>query len=447
MYSVLGLLLALGILVTVHEYGHFWVARRFGVKVLRFSVGFGRPLFKWTDKLGTEFAVAWIPLGGYVKMLDEREGEVAAAELPHAFTQKKPYQKILIALAGPVANFLFAIFAFALLYMIGVRDLTPVLAAAQPDTVAMQAGVERGDKVLSVDGKAIESFSQLNLALAARVGESGSIVLEVDRNGLRKTLTLPINNWLSDAQSPNPLADLGLYPMMPAQPAVIGDLQAGEAAEKAGLQRGDLILQANSETISDWLAWVEVIRANANQAINVDISREGQRLQIQITPGARTNDDGSVTGFIGAGTIAEPIPEEQFVTTRLWPGAAILKGITETNELVVLSYQSLGKMLTGDISLKQVGGPISMAQMAGRSVQYGFESFVGFLAFISISLAIVNLLPIPVLDGGHVVIHSLEWLKGGPLSDRAQFISMQIGLVFVLLLMSLSFINDIGRIM
>jgi regulator of sigma E protease len=433
--------------VTVHEYGHFWVARKFGVKVLRFSVGFGKPIWQWTDKQGTEFAIAWIPLGGYVKMLDEREGEVPENELNQAFTQKKPYQKISIALAGPLANFIFAIVAFTLMYSFGVRELVPLVDDPIESSVAYEAGMQRGDKILSIDGTSVGSFADVGIALASRVGESGAISIEIDRQGLRKTLMLPIQDWLATEQSPDPLRNLGIYPKMPIQPAIVGEVVLGGAASLAGLEREDVVLEADGVEIADWMSWVDVIRAKPDQSIALVIDRKGVVIDKIITPEQREMEDGSIIGYVGVGTVPQPWPDDQLVVSRIWPWQAFARGVSDTGRMIGLSYDMLSKMVTGKVSLKQIGGPISMARMAGMSVESGFEAFVSFLALISISLGIVNLLPVPVLDGGHVVIHAFEWIQGKPLSERAQIIGMQVGLAFIVMLMGLAFFNDIGRIM
>ena len=444
--SVFGLLVALGILVTIHEYGHFWVARRCGVKVLRFSVGFGQPIWRKYDRHGTEFALSWIPLGGYVKMLDEREGEVSEEDRPYAFTSKPPWQKILIALAGPLANLLFAIFAFMLMFMIGIQDLSTLVDQPTVDTPADIAGLQRGDRIVKVDGESVSSFSELGLALASRVGDSGTIELQVSRAGALRTLPVKITNWLATAQTPEPLASLGIRPQLPERPALIDHVEAGGAASVAGLQANDMVTAVDGRSVDSWSQWVDIIRQNPDKPMRLAVERAGQTIQITLTPGEKQLDDGSTIGYVGAATTPFSWPEDQLVLARYAPWTALVKGWDKTQEMVVLSYQMLWKMVTGKVSFRQVGGPISMAQMAGVSVQSGIEAFIGFLAFISVSLAIVNLLPVPVLDGGHVVLHSAEWLLRKPLPERVQMIGMQIGMFFVLSLMCLAFVNDIGRL-
>lgn len=444
--AVLGLLIALGILVTVHEYGHFWVARRFGVKVLRFSVGFGRPIWTKTDRHGTEFALAWIPLGGYVKMLDEREGKVPEEARHQSFNSKRPYQKIAIALAGPIANVLFAVFAFTLMYLIGVRELAPWVDAPAPGTPAAEVDIQRGDVLVEVDGVGVDSFSDIGLMLASRVGDTGTIELTLNREGAQLTRSLEIERWLASEQSPDPLGNLGLLPKMPEYSTAIGFVDESGAAFEGGLRSGDEVVEVNRQAMSTWSDWVNIVRSNPETELDMKVIRNGSFVSVSITPRERVLEDGSIIGFVGAGPVAVAWPEEQLTTVRHWPLQAFSLGIHDTLEMLELSYQMLWKMVTGKVSLKQVGGPISMAQLAGVSVSSGFESFIGFLALISLSLAIVNLLPVPVLDGGHVVIHSIEWALGRPLSEKAQIIGMQMGMAFILSLMLLAFFNDINRI-
>jgi regulator of sigma E protease len=443
--SIFGLLLALGILVTIHEFGHFWVARRCGVKVLRFSIGFGKPIWSKKDRTGTEFALGPIPLGGYVKMLDEREGAVPESERAYSFNSKPPWQKILIALAGPIANIVFAIFAFALMYMIGIQDLATLVDRPDAGTPLYQAGLQRGDLVLKVDGEDVKSFSEMALTLAGRVGDTGRIAFVVSHDGVLRTVNVEIEDWLSSSKTPDPLGNLGLIPQIPTVPATIGRIEPQGAADAAGLQPSDVVTAVDGNPIDSWGQWVDVIRANAGNTLRLSIKRDNQLMQVNITPAVKAQDDGSVIGYVGAGSAGFAWPDEQMVTSRFTPWMAAVKGWNQTWDMVGLSYQMLWKMITGKVSVRQIGGPISMAQMAGTSVSSGFEAFIGFLAFISISLAIVNLLPVPVLDGGHVAMHSIEWIIRKPLSERVQMVGMQIGIAFVLTLMCLAFFNDIGR--
>jgi regulator of sigma E protease len=443
--NILGILVALGILVSVHEYGHFWVARRNGIRVLRFSIGFGQPLYRWHDRHGTEFVIAWIPLGGYVKMLDEREGPVDEADLDEAFTRKTPGQRIAVASAGPIANFLFAILAFALLYSIGVQGLAPWAGEPPPQTPAAAAGVQRGDVIERVDGRTVVDWTDINLALARRVGDTGVIELLVRRSGQQIGLELPISQWMSRESEPNPMASLGLYPSRPDTPAVIGQIVSGGAAEASGLQAGDRILSVNGQMIENWLDWVGTIQPNGGQSLSVVLERDEGRKTITMTPAMR-DADGQTQGYIGAIAAPAAWPEEQLIVQREWPWTGVWLGLQDTAEMVGLSFAMLGKMVSGLVSVEQIGGPISMAQMAGESVQGGAESFIRFLAFISISLGVVNLLPIPVLDGGHIVMYAVEWIRGKPLSERLQVIGSQIGLMLIVGLMVLAFVNDIGRL-
>ena len=443
--NIIGLLLALGILVTVHEYGHFWVARRNGIKVLRFSVGFGQPLYRWYDKHGTEFAIAWIPLGGYVKMLDEREAPVAEVDKHQEFMSKTPLQRIAVASAGPIANFLFAILAFALLYSIGVKGLVPLVDQPPVDTPAAEAGFERGDLIRSVDGEAVDTWREVNLALARRVGDTGEIGFQVIRGNEERYLNVAVDRWMSRESDPNPMVSLGLYPRRPDVAPTIGQVFPGEAGEAAGLQVGDRIERVDGQVIEKWLDWVELIQLNGGRSISVEIVRDGRTMVLDVTPRIR-EVDGKSQGFIGVGAKPFEWPEDQITTQRVMPWTGVWLGLQDTWEMVGLSFDMLRKMLTGHVSVEQIGGPITLAQLAGDAVQGGLESFVRILAFISISLGVVNLLPIPVLDGGHILFYSIEGLRGKPLSERTQMIATQVGLMLIVGLMMVAFFNDIGRL-
>jgi regulator of sigma E protease len=306
--------------------------------------------------------------------------------------------------------------------------------------------LQRDDLVRRVDGKEVMTYSELNLAVASRVGDTGAIQLEVDRGGRSLRVDLSIDGWLADEQSPNPLQALGLSPRLPAYPAEIGRIEAGGAAARDGLLVGDVVVTTNGKEIDGWLDWVDVIQGSAGQPVLLSVLRNGETIEMTVTPGS-IEREGQVYGYVGAAVAPVSWEDDQLITSRYWPFEAVSRGFQDTFDMVTLSYQMLWKMVTGKVSLRQIGGPISMAQMAGVSVTSGVEVFIGFLAFISISLAIVNLLPVPVLDGGHVVMHSIELIFRRELPERAQIIGMQIGMAFIIALMLVAFFNDVTRIM
>ncbi|GBO84887.1 RIP metalloprotease RseP [Marinobacter adhaerens] len=444
--TVLALALTLGILVTLHEYGHFWVARRCGVKVLRFSVGFGKPMFSWYDKHGTEFAVAAIPLGGYVKMLDEREGPVPEELRDQAFTSKPPGQRIAIAAAGPVANFIFAIFAYWLLSVVGVTHVAPIVGQIADESVAERVGLQEGMEIHAVDGHRVSSWRDVNMRILERTGEHGSISMEVSEDGARGTVSGELSGWGLSDDTPNPLAEFGITPWRPAVPPVLGQISEGGRAEAAGLQPGDRIVAVNGEAIGSWFELVEFIRNAPEQTLQVTVERNGSEQSLSVTPEARTEESGESIGFVGAGVEAISWPEEVLRDVSYGPFAAIPVALSETWADTRLTLVAIKKMVTGLLSPTNLSGPITIARVAEASVSSGFEDFVRFLAYLSVSLGILNLLPVPVLDGGHIVYYTIEALRGKPLSEQAQAFGLRIGMAMILTLMVFALYNDLMRL-
>lgn len=444
--TVLALALTLGILVTLHEYGHFWVARRCGVKVLRFSVGFGKPMFSWYDKHGTEFTIAAIPLGGYVKMLDEREGPVPEELRDQAFTSKPPGQRIAIAAAGPVANFIFAIFAYWLLSVVGVTHVAPIVGQIADDSVAERVGLQEGMEIHAVDGHRVSSWRDVNMRILERTGEHGSISMEVSEDGARGTVSGELSGWGLSDDTPNPLAEFGITPWRPAVPPVLGQISEGGRAEAAGLQPGDRIVAVNGEAIGSWFELVEFIRNAPEQTLQVTVERNGSEQSLSVTPEARTEESGESIGFVGAGVEAISWPEEVLRDVSYGPFAAIPVALSETWADTRLTLVAIKKMVTGLLSPTNLSGPITIARVAEASVSSGFEDFVRFLAYLSVSLGILNLLPVPVLDGGHIVYYTIEALRGKPLSEQAQAFGLRIGMAMILTLMVFALYNDLMRL-
>jgi|SRR5690554_67907 len=444
--SVLALALTLGILVTLHEFGHFWVARRCGVKVLRFSVGFGKPLYSWYDRHGTEFAIAAIPLGGYVKMLDAREGPVPDGLQDQAFTSKPPSQRIAIAAAGPVANFLFAIAAYWLISVMGVTTVAPVVGEVTPGSVAERVGLQRGAEILAVDGRSVSSWQDVNMRLLERAGEQGPIALEITRGGTTGVLTAPLNGWNLSNSQPNPLAEFGIMPWRPDVPAVLGQLTGNGRAEQSGLAVGDRIVAVDGEPVADWFALVDIIQQAPEQRLELTVERNSRQLQVQVTPEARTLDDGRRIGFVGAGVQSISWPDSMLREIRFGPLAAIPNALEETWSDTRLTLVAIRKMITGLLSPTNLSGPITIARVAEASVSSGFEDFVRFLAYLSVSLGVLNLLPVPILDGGHIVYYTIEAIRRKPLSEHAQALGLRIGMALVLSLMVFALYNDLMRL-
>ncbi|HHH13152.1 MAG TPA: RIP metalloprotease RseP [Thiolapillus brandeum] len=447
--KVFGFLLALGILVTVHEFGHFWVARKLGVKVLRFSIGFGRPLFTWRRRNDpTEYVVAAIPLGGYVKMVDEREGEVAEADLPAAFNRKPLWVRTAVVMAGPLFNLFFAVLLFWLVLVLGETGLRPLVGEVAPGSVAEQAGFHPGDEVLSINGEATPTWTQMLYHFAAASASGDSIDIEVrDPMGRIHHRVLPYDAIGDLAEVKNPLEALGLKPELPTVPAVIGKVLPGEPAERAGLKPGDRILAVDGTPVKDWVEWVNYIRDHPLHSIRLEVERGGERLALEVTPKAVTLDDGSTIGRIGAAN--QPMPElwERYrVEYAMGPLEAVPEAFRRTWEFSALTLKVMWRILTGQASLKNLGGPITMADAAGSAVSAGLVYFLKLLAVISVSLGVFNLLPVPVLDGGHLLYFLIEAVTGRPPSEEMMARGQQIGLALLLALMVLVFYQDIMRL-
>lgn len=447
LYMIVGTLVALGVLVTFHEFGHFWVARRCGVKVLRFSVGFGMPLLRWHDRRGTEYMIAAIPLGGYVKMLDEREGEVPPDQLDQSFNRKTVYQRIAIVIAGPVANFLLAIVFFWFLAMLGSQQVRPVIGAVESGSLADKAGLNVGQEIVAIDGEPTSGWAAVNLQLIRRLGESGTVVLKVREQGstVDSPRELTLDKWLKGADEPDPIRSLGIRPWRPALPPVLAELDPKGPAQAAGLKKGDRLLALDGQPLSDWQQLVDSVRLRPNAKISLRIDREGAQLDVPLTLAVR-GEGKSVTGYLGAGVKGVDWPPEMLREVSFGPLAAVGEGARRTWTMSVLTLDSLKKMLFGELSVKNLSGPITIAKVAGASAQSGIGDFLNFLAYLSISLGVLNLLPIPVLDGGHLLFYLIEWARGRPLSDRVQGWGVQIGISLVIGVMLLALVNDLSRL-
>ena len=447
LYMIVGTLVALGVLVTFHEFGHFWVARRCGVKVLRFSVGFGMPLLRWHDRRGTEFVIAAIPLGGYVKMLDEREGEVPADQLDQSFNRKTVRQRIAIVAAGPIANFLLAMVFFWVLAMLGSQQVRPVIGAVEADSMAAKAGLVAGQEIVSIDGEPTTGWGAVNLQLVRRLGESGTVNVVVrEQDSTTETpRTLALDHWLKGADEPDPIKSLGIRPWRPALPPVLAELDPKGPAQAAGLKTGDRLLALDGQALGDWQQVVDLVRVRPDTKIVLKVERDGAQIDIPVTLAVR-GEAKAAGGYLGAGVKGVEWPPSMVREVSFGPLAAIGEGARRTWTMSVLTLESLKKMLFGELSVKNLSGPITIAKVAGASAQSGVADFLNFLAYLSISLGVLNLLPIPVLDGGHLLFYLVEWVRGRPLSDRVQGWGIQIGISLVVGVMLLALVNDLGRL-
>ncbi len=445
--SLLAFILAIGALVTVHEFGHYWVARRLGVKVLRFSIGFGNPL--WQRTFGsdrTELVVAAIPLGGYVKMLDEREGEVMPNERHRAFNRQPLSTRVAVVVAGPLFNFMFAILVYWAMFVAGVPGLRPVVGDVHAGSVAAQAGILAGDEILTIDDQPTPTWEAAVMELLdAGLGEQSSIALTVRGNdGNERRLQAGLDDsGLLEKGGVLENFGVGLWQL----PPVIDEIVPDGAAERAGLQGGDRIVAADGETVDSWNDWVEYVRERPEQTLQLIVLRGGVEVPLTLVP-ARKRDAGQEIGFIGA-SVQLP-DQEQRDTMRVVVRYGLLEAapaaLGKTWEVTTLTLRTLWKMLAGKASVENLSGPISIAQYAGQSATIGLAAFLGFLGIVSVSLGVLNLLPIPVLDGGHLLYYLVEFAKGSPVSEAAQLIGQKIGIAMLLALMSVAFYNDILRL-
>lgn len=447
LYMIIGTLVALGVLVTFHEFGHFWVARRCGVKVLRFSVGFGSPLVRWHDRHGTEFVIAAIPLGGYVKMLDEREGDVPPALLDSAFNRKTVRQRFAIVSAGPLANFLLALVFFWLLAMLGSQQVRPVVGAVESGSLAAQAGMAVDQEIVAVNGKPVSGWGEVNLQLVRRLGESGQLDVTVREVGssAERQLQIPLQNWLKGVEEPDPITALGIRPWRPQIAPVIAQLDPEGPAQAAGIQLGDRLISLNRQPLDDWQQVIDAVKVLPGATAVLEVERDGQRINVPLTLAARGEGDAR-RGYLGAGVEGGEWPAEMLREVRFGPLDAVVEGVKRTWTMSLLTLDSLKKMLFGELSVKNLSGPITIAKVAGASAQSGLGDFLNFLAYLSISLGVLNLLPIPVLDGGHLLFYLVEWVRGRPLSERVQGWGVQIGISLVVGVMLLALVNDLGRL-
>jgi len=447
--SALAFLAALGLLVAIHEFGHFWVARRVGIKVLRFSVGFGRALYTRRGKVDdTEFVIGAIPLGGYVKMVDEREGPVPSADRHRAFNQKPLWARAAVVIAGPMANFILAIVAYWVVMMIGISGVAPLVGAPIADSAAEQAGFQYEDRIVSVNGRQTETWTDARIALLeSSLGADAPLEIEVeDSDGRQVFRQLAVTQDQMLKSDGDAVANLGFRAWWPELAPVIGKVVAGGAADEAGFEDGDQVVSIDGMPIDNWRKMVEVIQPSAGKQLDVVISRSGVEQQIELTPAAFEYGE-IVIGRIGVmETQSAELSAKANVVVRHSPLPALGEALARTWDMSALTLRMMGKLLLGQASLDNISGPISIAQYAGQSASIGLDHYINFIALISISLAVLNLLPIPMLDGGHLLFFAAEAVRGKPLPDSVQLRAQQIGIVLLGALMFLAFYNDIWRL-
>jgi regulator of sigma E protease len=442
-------LVAIGILVAVHEFGHYWVAKKLGFKVLRFSIGFGKPLVMRVGKDAdrTEYCLAAIPLGGYVKLLDEREGEVSPEDLHRSFTRRPVLHRIAVLLAGPAMNLLFAAFLYAVLAMVGTEIVKPVVGQVRLDSPAAVAGLQRGDEIVRVGDRNVEDTEELQIALIRQFTDDGVIPLRVRRDGGERALTLRVNADRRAMTEPGKLLPgLGFDLATWNANTLVHDAPEGSAGARAGLKTGDRLLAVDGQPIANRMEFIDLVSGAPGRDISIEVERGGQRLRI-VAAVPRVIEQGKPIGRLGILLEEGPQnwPPGLVETHRSGPIDAVVGGVEKTWEMSTLTVQMLWRIVTGQVSAKNISGPISIAEFAGISAYLGLTAFLAFLAIISVSLGVLNLMPVPLLDGGQVVYQLVEAVKGTPLSERAQLLGQQVGIALLVVLMSLAFYNDISR--
>ena len=447
--SIFAFVLAIGILVAVHEYGHYLIARLIGVKVLRFSIGFGRPIWlrRWgTDQ--TEYCVSAVPLGGYVKLLDEREGNVDTVDLPRAFNRQPIPKRIAVLVAGPMMNFVFAVFAYWTMFVIGVPGAQPIIGDVTEASIAANAGLAEGDRIVQVGEQPVATWEGAILAILDSILADGDMPMQVvDRQDDRRTVRLDVQGKMTELTEPGKMfSGLGITPWAPPWFPLVMDVQAGSPAETAGLLPGDLILRLDGDPVHNGADWVRLVQSKPDQTVQLVVERGGAELQLTVGLASKLSE-GNPVGWIGTTTTVPPGVLDRYRADQRYSfGESFGVALKRTWSMSALTVRMVGRMITGEVSAKNISGPINIAQYAGYSASGGLVSFLSFLAIVSISLGILNLLPIPMLDGGQVVYQVLEAFKGSPLSERAQLIGQQIGIVILVVLMSFAFYNDLARI-
>ncbi len=448
LFIIMAAILLLGPLIAIHEFGHYIVARKLGVKVLVYSIGFGPTLLKWTSKKsGIQYQLSALPLGGYVKMLDEREGNVAEEDLPKAFNRQSPWKRIAIVAAGPLINLAFAVVLFWILFLPTQEQLNTRVGKVLPNTPAASVEMQVGDKITAVDGNETKTWEKLNFALVNRVGETGSIEIQADRAGQIQTFKLPIQDFLKN-QNQSALESLGFTPYRPHIPAIATKLSADGAAIRQGMKQGDQILAIDGVKVKDWFDVVQIIQASPEKLLKIDVLRQNQRMQLQVMPQAQRDNMGNVSGVLGVQSIPGKIniPADYKQTIQYNPAEAFGMAVDKTGQISSMILNSIVKMVRGLIGLDNLSGPITIAKVAGQSAEMGWQTFISFMALMSVSLGILNLLPIPMLDGGHLIYYFIELIRGKPVSEQIQLVGLKVGMVLLGSMMLLALFNDFMRL-
>lgn len=448
LWNLVAFIVALGILVAVHEFGHFWVARRCGVKVERFSIGFGHSIWKRVAKDGTEYSISVIPLGGYVKMLDSRVDEVPQELKPYAFDQKPLWKRTAIVAAGPAFNFFFAVFAYWLVFLIGVPSVKPVIGEVTPYSIAAKAGLEPGMELKAVSGVQTPDWESVNMGLISHIGDESltMTVTEPEAVGLEEILTFDLRNWNFDPESESAMGALGFKPFSPQVTAELTKINPDGAGAKAGLMVGDKLLAIQGQPVTQWQQVVDAIQGSPDKPVSLKILRNGQTVDVTLVPEVRELSQGNRIGFAGIAPKVAEWPENYRFDLQFGVIESVGKAMEKTGQVIGLTVSMLKKLIVGDVGLNNLSGPISIAKGAGATADYGLVYFLGFLALISVNLGIINLVPLPMLDGGHLLFFAIEAIIRRPVPEKVQEIGYRIGGVIIFSLMALAIFNDFTRL-
>lgn len=446
MISILGAIAAIFIVVLIHELGHFLVARYFKVRVLSFSIGFGKAIWSWTSpKTNIEYRIGIFPVGGYVKMLGEQNTD-SETDDPAAYANKPVFQRMAIAAAGPMANFLLAIVAFMLVYMIGITYVKPKIGQVLPQSIAAKSGFQAGDEITKVGQQSVHGWQQVLTAMIAHIGDSKPLAVVVRRDGVSAVRQLDLSDWRVEERSPDLFGTLGMVPYRPAIPPIIAKVMPDSPAAKAGLMAGDRVTQLDRHPVSHWREVAGALHKMPGKRVLITVDRAGKTRDFLLHVG-KMRQGKTVVGHIGVEVLFPQLPASMLYTDQKNLFAAILPAIQRTWRLFVFNAVVLGKMLVGKISLNTLGGPISIFKIAGQASQAGWGIYCGFIAFVSVALGFLNLLPIPMLDGGHILFQLIEACRGKPLSARYQMLGIKLGLVLLLWLMVQATFNDVLRLL
>ncbi|HCH1192487.1 sigma E protease regulator RseP [Vibrio parahaemolyticus] len=448
LWNLVSFIVALGILVAVHEFGHFWVARRCGVKVERFSIGFGKSIWRKVGQDGTEYTISMIPLGGYVKMVDSRVDDVPESEKHLAFDQKPLWKRTSIVAAGPIFNFLFAIFAYWLVFLIGVPAVKPVIGEVTPNSIVAEAGIESGMELKAVSGIKTPDWESVNMGLISHIGDDAmTLTLTSDSEvGAEVTKTLGLRDWKFDPETESAMHSLGFAPYTPEIYRVIKQVSEDGAAAKAGVLPEDEIIAIGGEPINDWKQVVDAVRSNPNTPIELTVLRRGIEQSLTLTPDSRELANKQVVGFAGIAPEVAEWPESYRFELQFGVFESIGKAVDKTGQVIGLTVSMLKKLIVGDVGLNNLSGPISIAKGAGATADYGLVYFLGFLALISVNLGIINLVPLPMLDGGHLLFFAIEAVIRRPVPEKVQEMGFRIGGAIIFSLMALALFNDFTRL-